>query len=252
MYVNSKSAHFCPADQLSGDKTIGSGNGDSSVLKKYKNDKILIRMLVAPHRPTYNRIDWELEELVGAGARRVSCTSLLPYDIPVTPFREIGLMLDAEKCEFRAYFAVGGGMYRVDLCNRPVRWSQSKRSYVTTGEVCECVPKGNLKLRSIGGADRKVQKSSLAEVKQYMIEKRIPGIESTYSDIIVDYNPEAILGIICAMNFCLRVVDEDEMKRHALAVRDRIFSSLDIKLEIFLYDCKTASLNLFDETAGAP
>ena len=196
------------------------------------------------------RFEQELSELVKMGRVQVASSTLLVSGVASKLFRDIGFVLDSDKCDIRGIYPNDAGSFRVDRDGDKTVWRPEKNGF------CKSVYGKKVELTEFCG-DFQVSKhatsmalSSLAELSEGLKRKyKDEGWQVPLNEVVVDYDLESIVGLVVATNMThpIKVKDRDDrMTDFSKKIKKIVMSRLGLDLPIYLYDCSSGAFSICD------
>lgn len=123
------------------DKLPGNSNAynQSKVIKAFKEGKLIAKMLENPNRfviqktglrSGYDRVRIEVDELKHRKCIQVSSASYMSPNVPTQLFRDIGFLLERDKCEVKAIYSKDANTRLLDNHGEVCKWSINKHEFV--------------------------------------------------------------------------------------------------------------------------
>ncbi|WP_448216867.1 hypothetical protein [Endozoicomonas sp. 2B-B] len=123
------------------DKLPGNSNAckQSKVIKAFKEGKLIAKMLENPKRfvirkgglrSGYDRVRLEVDELKHRKCIQVSSVSYMSPNVPIELFRDIGFLLERDKCEVKAIYSKDVYTQLLDNQGEFCKWSLNKHEFV--------------------------------------------------------------------------------------------------------------------------
>ncbi|WP_422475030.1 hypothetical protein [Endozoicomonas sp. ALB032] len=123
------------------DKLPGNSNAykQSKVIKAFKEGKLIAKMLENPKRfeirktglrSGYDRVRLEVDELKHRKCIQVSSVSYMSPNVPTQLFRDIGFLLERDKCEVKAIYSKDVYTRLLDNQGEVCKWSINKHEFV--------------------------------------------------------------------------------------------------------------------------
>ncbi|WP_034836932.1 hypothetical protein [Endozoicomonas numazuensis] len=212
----------------------------------YRQGKILVKMISNTYEP-HDRLDNELSELLSVGIIRSASTSLLAYQAGSKLFRDIGLILNSDKCNIQDIFPSDAGSFRVNPDGDRVAWNSIKKTFCTSvfgKPQIETEYQGDFR---VGEHAKKLKIKDSSELVTYLKSKyQETSFPIPWNEVVVDYNKESIFGLIATQNVLYPLNSEERNAKtihHLQEIKEIMRSRLQLDLPIYIYDCITGSLS---------
>lgn len=200
-----------------------------------------------------SRFNCELDQLYCKGSIDASSASFLFPEKQKKLFRDIGFILDEQKCILHSAYTEDVFTRVLDINGRECEWSASLHSFVVNDSIYFNDEYGKKtdsegEFRATNGHDRNTLDLSVAW-KDRLISISASSDKKRYNEIVISYDQSSILGILISdYRYIMNAITSGNMKLDALLVQDAFFNSTRSRLPIYLLESVTGELSLFVDT----